>query len=162
MRSSNVLFSAVHLFVVFLILAVGCFFLVLPQTTQFRWKLIELLFHYPAIFMRIGIGMVGIGTLLFIGFFVLNKKRYLSFSMHTQEISIDENIAHDYVLSYWKEAFPDGDVASDVVVHSSNKVEVIAHIPKLTDEMLIKVEEELGAILERKMGYNGSFLLTLN
>lgn len=166
MRTSNILFSVVHLFVVLFILAAGIFFIMLPSLLSFRVNLASLLTESPSYFIKLGIAFSAFGLLLLVGFYMLNRKKYLVLKMDCGKTLIDEAIIKDYLKNYWKEVFPGQEVQSDVILHFPQKLEIIAQFPKMDgkikDALLIRVQNELGVILARKLGYEREFLLTIS
>lgn len=166
MRTGNLLFSAVHLFVVLFIVGVGVFFLLLPNSIAFRLTLEQLLVSDTSLFAKIGIGITCFGVLLLVGFYILNKKNYLTFKINGSRILIDEAIIQDYLKQYWREVFPHHDIYSEVVFHFPQKLEIVAQLPKMNEEekthLLLRMQNELSVLLARKLGYEKEFFLTIN
>ncbi|MCH9630947.1 MAG: hypothetical protein S4CHLAM37_09580 [Chlamydiia bacterium] len=166
MRTSNILFSVVHLFVVLFIIAAGIFFIMLPSLSSFRVNLASLLTEGSAFFVKLGIAFLSFGFLLLTGFYFLNRKKYLKLKMGCGKTLIDEAIIKDYLKNYWQEVFPGQEVQSDIILHFPQKLEIIAQLPKIKEEekdtLLARVQNELGVILARKLGYEKEFFLTIN
>lgn len=166
MRTGNLLFSAVHLFVVLFILGIGLFFLLLPSSVAFRLALESLLISDTPIFARIGVTITFFGILLLVGFYVLNRKKYLTLKMNGSKILIDEAVIRDYLSHYWKEVFPYHEIFSEVVLHFPQKIEIIAQLPAMSGEerehLLLRMQNELSVLLARKLGYEKEFFLTIN
>jgi hypothetical protein len=158
MRATHILFSAVHLIVVLLIVSVGGMLACLPLSPKLRFVLTMALINSPEAFARVGIGFVTTGVLLFAGFFAMNRRRYIQFKM--KGISIDPSVAETYVREYWSKLFPGKDV--EVLLRNPNLLEVIAQIPDATEELLVRVEKELGALFATKLGYRNEFILTIH
>lgn len=165
MRTINLLFSAVHLFVVLFILAVGIFFLLLPSSLAFRLALEQLLVNDTPMLAKIGAGITVFGITLLVFFYIFNRKNYLTLKMSGSKTLIDEAIIRDYLSQYWKEVFPHQDIYSEVVFHFPQKLEIIAQLPKMEEQekgqLLSRVQNELSVLLARKLGYEKEFFLTL-
>jgi len=165
MRSGNVLFSAVHFFVVLFIIALGVFFIAIPYADHFRFLLSAMLLDNPDVFAKIGWGVLSLGLMLFFGFYLLNRKRYIHLTMQASKLSIEETIVRDYVYDYWKSLFPKNEVVTDIVITGNEQIEIVANLPKVAmendDALFEKMEKELSAILERRLGYKRDLLLTL-
>lgn len=166
MRTGNLLFSAVHLFVVLFILGVGVFFLLLPGSVAFRLALEQILVNEAAMLAKIGLVITFFGVLLLVGFYVLNRKKYITLRMNGSKTLIDEAIIRDYLSQYWKEVFPHHDIYSEVVLHFPQKLEIIAQLPSMREEdkehLLLRIQNELSVLLARKLGYEKEFFLTIN
>src|SRR5690606_13900021 len=115
MRSGHILFSAVHFFVVLFILSLGVFFLAFPYADAIRFQIAHLIESEPGLFKTIGLFVLGFGALLFFGFTLLNKRRFLTIQMGPSKVLVDETIIHDYVTLYWKKFLPENDISVDIV-----------------------------------------------
>lgn len=166
MRTSNLFFSAIHLFVVMFIIVVGVSFFLLAKLPNFRVVVANRILEDPGFFLKLGSAISLFGLLLLTGFTVLNRKRYLKLKMGCSQTLIDEAIIRDYLKNYWKEVFPKQEVQSDVVLHFPGKLEIIAQLPKMKEKeketLLTRVQNELGVLLARKLGYEKEFFLTIS
>lgn len=167
MRLGNLLFSAIHLFVVFFIFILGVMSLLVPFSPGLRFSMTYLLAEQSSIFLWIGSFSVSLGTLFFIGLWRLNKKRYLQIKMQHNQTIIEEAIIKEYVQSYWKEMFPSIEPAFDIVIHPHQKLELITqNFPSLEEEqkesLFERVQSELGVLLARHLGYEKDFFLTIS
>ena len=166
MRTGNILFSAVHFFVIFIILSLGGFLLVLPYAESFRYHLIHYIYERPDLFKLLGGVIMGSGFLLFLGFYFLNRRRFLTIKMGPASTLIDEKVVQDYVQEYWKEKYPAQEAPLDVIVQKGGILEII--IPKPRDwegeigESLLRLQDDLGDRLARCLGYDREFYLTLS
>lgn len=166
MRTSNVLFSAAHFFVVFFVICLGCLFCAFPYAQQFRLSFIHFLQQEPETFQWIGGAILAFGGLLLLGFSLLNRRRFLRIQMGPAKTLVDEAIVQDYVQTYWKEKHPDDDVHVDVVVQKGETLEIIVPASKdwegKVEEHLEAVQNDLGDRLSRRLGYYREFYLTLS
>ncbi len=166
MRTGNYLFSLVHLFVVLLMISMGLFFVFLPTSPEFRFVLARLLSESSAVFPKIGFSLVGFGVLLLFGFYILNKKSYIKYKLSCHKTVIEEAVIEEYVKKYFKEIFPKQDVVSEIVIKGPKSLEVVACFPEMQEKekenLLQRVQNELGVLLARKLGYEKEFFLTLN
>jgi hypothetical protein len=166
MRSGNLLFSAVQLFMVAAILTVGLFFWGIVHVPHFPLLLMSVFSKSSAFFSLAGYGLIFLGLLLLIGFFVMHRGRYYQVRMQAGDAQIDLELLHTYIEKFWKESFfhPESEV-KDVIVYGNRKIEIVAKLPDLPvpeqKATLLRIEQELGALLARKFGYPHSFLLTI-
>ncbi|WP_420422200.1 hypothetical protein [Simkania sp.] len=166
MRSGNVLFSAVHFFVILLILSLGGLLLALPYAETFRFHLTYYIYERPGLFKLIGGVTLGFGLLLFLGFYFLNKRRFLTVRMGPAMTQIDERVVQDYVQDYFKEKHTSDEGVVDVVVQKGEVLEIIVPAPKdwegEVEEHLQRLQNDLGDRLSRRLGYYKEFYLTLS
>lgn len=158
MRVSNLLFSAIHLLVVFFIMCVGAVLVFLPLSPKLLFAVTMSLIDRPDAYGKVGLGVLGSSVVLFFGFYMLNRRRFIQYKM--KGFSIDPKVAEGYVRDYWHGLFPGNDV--EVVVRKPRQLEVIAQMPTVEEELLERIEKELGSIFSSKLGYNDSFILTVH
>ena len=165
MRSGNILFSAVHFFVILLILSLGGLLLALPYAETFRFHLTYYIYERPDLFKLIGGVSLGFGVLLLIGFYFLNKRHFLTVKMGPAATQIDEAIVQNYVQDYWKEKHASDEGLVDVVVQKGEVLEIIVPAPKdwegEVEEHLLRLQNDLGDRLSRRLGYYREFYITL-
>jgi hypothetical protein len=165
MRTGNILFSAVHFFVVLAILAIGGFFIALAKIPHVQFLISELFSENPSLFLPIGIFTMVLGGILMIGLYAMNRKRYYRVRMKFDKADVDEAVIHKYVEKYWQEIFPGQKFTTGVLLYPNRKIEVIAEIPDMPEEeqieLLEKVEIELGGIFARNLKYDRDFDLTV-
>lgn len=161
MNSRNLLFSAVHFFVIFLIFGVGALIFALPYADTFRMHVINGLLEPGENLLYIGGGVVVFGLILFILLFALNRRRYFQIEMKGATIEVEEKVICDCVLSYFHGVFPEQETVREVVIKGKSMIELFVTLPKQEEEEFFeKIEEELGGILARKLGYEAPFSLT--
>jgi len=166
MRLGNILFSAVHFFVTLLVMSLGGLCLALPYAETFRFHLTHYIYEKPELFLIIGGVTLSFGALLFIGFYLLNRRRFLTVKMEPAATLVDETIVQDYVQEYWKERHPAEETPVDVVVQKGEVLEIIVPAPKdwegEVEEHLLNLQNDLGDRLSRRLGYYREFYLTLS
>ncbi len=127
--------------------------------------IVSLVEDRPSVFTSVGLGFVFSGLALFVGFYLINRKKYLELRLKCGKMSIDEAIVRDYVKFYWKETFPKEENLIDVVVKNPHSVQIYTVLPKLPDDeketLLGRIQSELGVLLARKLGYEEEFTLTI-
>lgn len=86
--------------------------------------------------------------------------------MQGSKTLIEEAVIRDYLTNYWKEVFPFHLVEFDLAFHFPQKLEIIAKLPEMPEEekekLFSRIQNELGVLLARKLGYEKEFFLTIN
>ncbi len=110
---------------------------------------------------------MGLGVLLLIGFYFMNRHSTYQLSMKHEKYKTDVDLAllRRMVGLYWKGRFPEKILSTDVLLHGEKKVEVVVEVPEMSEGeeqvLMERVEEEVGALLEKQLGYCGEFLFTV-
>lgn len=84
--------------------------------------------------------------------------------MKGAKVVIEEAIIKEYVEGYWKEIFHIERPDLKVIIHPTQRLEIVTKLPKAGDpeEVLKRIENELGVLLARKLGYEKEFTLTIH
>lgn len=86
--------------------------------------------------------------------------------MSCNKTIIEEAVIEDYVKRYFSELFPLQEVLSEIIIKGPQNLEVVAHFPDMTEkekeDLLQRIQNELGVLLARKLGYEKDFFLTLH
>jgi hypothetical protein len=165
MRTGNVLFSAVHFFVVLTVMALGGVCVAVAKIPLVQASLSYFISTHPEVFFPIGIAAFVLSVILLVGLYAMNRKQYLQVVMQSRNTSVDESLIGKYVSKYWQGLFPDYNYTAKVLVHPNQKIEVIAEIPQMEEdeqiELLERVEGELGSLFAKHLGYDREFNLTV-
>lgn len=164
MRSSNLLFSGVHLLVTLFVLTFGLILLIMPYAEGFRYGIAEFFMARPAMLFSLGLMVFGSGAFLMLGFFFMHRKRYFKLKMQCGKTEIEESIIKEYVREYWESLFPKKNYELEVVLGQSQKLEIVTKLPESLDDssqLLERIKSELGVLLARKLGYEKEFVLTI-
>ena len=161
MRTGNILFSAVHLFVFFFVMGVGVLFLALPYADYFRVQCVNFLEDPHRMCSLIGGIILGIGALLCAAAYLLNRRQYMSLEMEGASVDIEEGVILGCTKAYFQKKFPGIEAVSDVAIRGKSTIEIITSLPSTQEEEFFEeVEEELGCILARHLGYQKPFTVT--
>ena len=166
MKNGHLLFSAVHLIVTFFIIASGLLSMSLFFNQETRFRLAHMLENEGAsLFFAVGVAVTFVGVMLLIGFYMMYRRRYYKIRMNCSKVLVDQSIVKEYVSDYWSKLFPGEKLFLDVAFGANQHLEVITQVPRLEKdqrELVFKrVENELGVILARKIGYEKEFVLTV-
>jgi hypothetical protein len=162
MNPRQALVSALHLFVLFVFFGAAMFFLALPYLPEVRFEMVDLLNHRLDDCTWIGIGLSVMSFFLFLGFYALNRGRYLVLKMGVQA---DLNLVRQSIEECFARQFPQKMALRDLEIGSKSCLEVtVALTPieeKSREELYILVERRLGALLRDRFGYQKPFYLVV-
>ena len=160
MRQGDLLFSAVHLFVVTLLLALGVVCVIAAASSAVRFNLSEVLFCSPDILWKIGLIVIGVSILLFVALFALNRKRYLELDVKGNPVSLSRSLVEEVVSAFLTLQVPGVKIAAEVEV-TKKGMEIVVPIANISEEMLGSIEENLPNYLLTQLGKNHSCVLKL-
>lgn len=162
MNTRNLLFSAVHFLLVVSLFAAGGFFLAIGCTPRLRVEIVTALTDNSELFLLIGAFTLCAAALLLYGFYHLNKVRFFQLKLGpVQDAAAEPELIAQLARIYFSTLFPTSTIPLEVQVHNGKKIEVIAEIPEPSEELLAKIEEELGGIFAKHLRYKKEFLLTV-
>ena len=154
-----------HLFVALFVMVLGASIMTLPIAPNLRLICYELISENSLLLVYIGAGFVAFSLILLVSFWALYRKRYYTLEMRGCQAKIDEALIRAYVEDYWKNSLKIENTNIDIVVHANQQVEIItSKAPfELDDEKMVdRVQNELGILLARRLGYEKEFLLTVH
>ena len=96
----------------------------------------------------------------------MNRHSYYQLEMkHKHTAAVEVDLLRKLIAIYWKKAFPEKDLSTDVLLHQGKKIEVVVEVPSMSideqQQLLERVEKEIGELLEGQVGYGGEFLFTV-
>lgn len=160
MSPRQALTSTLHLFVIFAFLLAGLFFVSLPYLPQTRIQIID---FFSAQFEKctlIGLGFFLAALVLLVGFYALNRGRYLVLKMG---VAADVNLIRHTVEDCLMRRFPKKISISELEIGRKSRIEMkvkLAPIDEdIREELFIQVEKELGLLLYERFGYSKPFYL---
>ncbi|MFZ4772816.1 MAG: hypothetical protein ACOYK9_02355 [Chlamydiia bacterium] len=169
MRTESILLSLIHLFSLIFFIAVGCFALFSAISLPLRGQLGSVLIYAetllePKVLGILGACFLAYGLLLLILLLMGFRKVYLRVALKGSKVMIDHSIIQEYIQSYFKTLFPGQNPPLEVIFHPKQRLEILTKLPETADkELLLKrIENELGVLLARKLGYKEEFILTFH
>jgi hypothetical protein len=168
MTGRQALASALHLFVLLSFFAGGLLFVCLPFMPEVREKLVFLFLYEMEICTLIGVGFLMTSLLLMIGFFVLNRGRYLRIRMGAEThraVEINVRLIRQTLEECFKSHFPDTISLLDVEVPQGAQIEVGVKLSSMDDqareELLARAEKHLQVLFKDRFGYDKPFILKI-
>ncbi|NGX38741.1 MAG: hypothetical protein KR126chlam1_00051 [Chlamydiae bacterium] len=158
MRNYNLLISAMQFLLIAALFGLGAVFFGLHYLPSFRESLVDWLLAPKGSLHLIGGLTFGVAFLLAIGFWSVQKEKFIRLQMQHVPISIEESLVRKTIEEFWKKSFPQLDLPIEVYI-AHQKIEVIASMPK-DFETLEEIEHRLGSHLFSQLGYEKEFFLT--
>lgn len=163
MSARQALASALHLFVVFSFFTAGLFFVALPYLPETRIQIVDLLSNEFEKCTIIGLGFLLASLLFLLGFYALNRGKYLLIQMG---LSTDVKIIRQTIEECFLKQFPKKISLKEIEIGPRSRLEMKVHIAPLDEatreELFIEVEKELTILLQKRFGYSKPFYLTVN
>ena len=163
MRIENLLFSAVQFFLVLVVSCMGLFFIALPWAPKVRFTCANFIAERDDLFIPLGALLLGIGLILGIGFYFMQRKAYFQVRM-SPAIHVEKALLRTLLAAYWKDRYPDEKLKTDVILHRDQRIELIAELPSLKsadpEKLLMEVQLEVGKLMLHQLGYKRNFLFT--
>lgn len=140
---------------------VGLFFIALPWAPQVQMKCAALILERGDLFVPLGIFLCSIGAVLGISLFFWQKRPYFQLQMKPP-VEIEIEVIQGLLQKYWNTTFPQDHLKTDAVIHSDQKIELMAELPfeEIPKKFLSKIENEVGHLLAKQLGYKREFLFT--
>lgn len=153
MSPRQALASALHLFVVLAFFLGGLFFVSLPYLPQLKTEIFEKS-------TLIGLGLFIASLVLLLGFYALDRGRYLVIQMG---VSTDPKIVRQTIEDCFVRQFGKKVSLSDVEVGPKSRLEISVSLAPLDEgareEIFIEAERHLQVLLKERFGYTKPFRL---
>lgn len=163
MSPRQALASALHVFVVFAFFTAGLFFVALPYLPETRIQIVDILSNQFEKCTTIGLGLFLASLIFLLGFYALNRGRYLVIQMG---ISADLKIVRQTIEECLAKQFPKKISLKEIDIGSKSRLELRVHLAPLDEsareELFIQVEQELGILLQNRFGYSKPFHLIVS
>lgn len=160
MAPRQALASALHLFVVLAFFIAGFFFVCLPYLPETRIQIIDFFSNQFEKCTLIGLGLFITSLLLLIGFYALNRGRYLVIRMG---VSTDLNIIRQTLEDCFQNAFSKKITLNEIELGRKSRLEIKVSLAPLDEEareeLFIEAEKQLSLLLRERFGYAKPFHL---
>ncbi len=158
MSPRQALASALHLFVVLSFFLGGCFFVSIPYLPEMKTEIFEKS-------TLIGLSLFLASLILLLGFYALDRGRYLVIKMG-EEVKINLQIIHQTLEECFIRNFPQKIHLSEVEIGPQSLLEIQISLAPLSEEtredLFIEVENHLSLLLHQRFGYSKQFRLIVN
>ena len=140
MSPRQALASALHVFVVFAFFTAGLFFVALPYLPETRIQIVDILSNQFEKCTTIGLGLFLASLIFLLGFYALNRGRYLVIQMG---LSTDLKIVRQTIEDCLAKQFPKKILLKEIEIGAKSRLELRVHLAPLDEsareELFIQV-----------------------
>lgn len=134
----------------------GLFSLILPWSHHLQNATIKFILENTLIFSLFGLGFLLVGISLMMYSFFCTRHKYIHIQTGARAVSMDENLAHQYLESYWKSQFPNTVIPFQLSVKNKS-LQIVTQLPSFPVErqkvILEKIKQDFADIFGRDLGY---------
>ncbi len=162
MRASQQLTSAIHAFLVYVVMFFGLFLIGLKCTPGFRLQIAERFAADGALTLFLGIVFVAVGILLSILFFALYRQRYFTVSMQPYSYSVDTKLIAELLGKYLLEKRGET-VPAEVFFANNGEIKIILHVDDaqlIDNDFLMQCQNDIGHLLLVNFNYQKPFTVS--
>lgn len=160
MSPRHALAAILQLFVVLAFFIAGFFFACLPYLPTTRIELIDFFSNRFEKCTLIGLGFFLTSMLLLVGFYALNRGRYLIIRMG---VSTDIHIIRQTLEDCFQRYFPKKITLNEVEIGRKSSLDIKVSLMPLDEEarecLFIEAEKQLAVLLRERFGYSKPFHL---
>lgn len=162
MSLRQTLASVLHLFVLLAFFAAGLFFVFLPDLPLAQEQCL-LLIQTRERCIQLGFLFFFAASVLLMGFYLLNRGRYLRIQMGKNLAEIDIEVVRQTLEDCFKTRFPKKISLSEVEIPRGTRLEIGVSLAPLEEglreELFIQAEAALETLLRERFGYTKPFHL---
>ncbi|MBX7066909.1 MAG: hypothetical protein K1X28_06740 [Parachlamydiales bacterium] len=152
--------SALHLFVVFAFFTAGLFFVLLPYLPLTRIEIIDFLSNRYEQCTQIGMGLFLVALVFLIGFYALNRGKYLVIRIGlSADLRVVQHAIEDCFAKQFKKKISLKEVALGPKSYLDFKVQLAPIDEAAREDLFIEVEKHLSLLLHERFGYSKPFHL---
>lgn len=162
MNTRQALASLLHGFVLLLLSSIGFFFVCLPYLPVARLEIVEILLNRPELLTSFGLGSFAFVFMFFLGFYSVNRGRFLRLKMGAQSVEIDHKLISKSLEECFHAHFKEKISLVGVTVDSQIDIDIkLAPLDEgEREELFLRVEVALQTLLKERFGYTKPFYLT--
>lgn len=155
-KLSRFLSLAISFIIGSVFLIFGLFSAFLPWTPFLQTAATQFILKNTLIFLFFGLGFILIGLSMIIYALINTRHRYIHIQTGAQAITIDENIIHHYLETYWKEHFPQSHIPFNLTL-KKRSIQIVADLPplRLSDQkaFLERIKHDFHELFTNTLGY---------
>lgn len=158
-------YSLMSIVIALFFMMIGIVAAIIPWSDTIRNLLIQFLNENTIAISLFGLAFLLIGSALLAYNLQNTKRHYYYIRSGNDSISVDLGIIDQTLAAYWKNTFPKLDIPCHTYL-KDNKIYITADLPYSAPDdqrkILKKIENEIGQLLERTLGYKDEFNLSIS
>ena len=158
-------YSLLSFVIALFFLMIGVVVALIPLSSEIRTDIVSFILEDSTILLIFGVPclLIGIG-ILFNAILGLKRHSYYIKSKNLL-VRIDEGVVQDYLDTYWKQLFPNQEVANKVSIRRS-KVYIVADLPYMPvpdqKATLERIQNDLDDVFSQTLGYHKEYFLDIS
>lgn len=156
------LFSLISLIIAIFFVSIGIVSILIPWSENVRTALIGFINEDALAISLFGFTFIVIALGMIANIFINSRKKYYYVKSGNYDVAVDETVIQQYLTRYWKELFPDSEVASRLTL-KNNQIHVSVDFPYQPTEaqklILDRVKDDLQRQFASNLGYEREFFL---
>lgn len=160
MSARQAIASALHLFVVLAFFIAGLFFVLLPYLPLTRIEIVDFFSHRYEQCTQIGMGLFLVALIFLLGFYALNRGKYLVIRMG---ISADLKVIQLAIEECFVKQFPKKISLKELGLGPKSRLDLKVYLApadeRAREDLFIAVEKQLSLLLHERFGYARPFHL---
>lgn len=160
---SNFFYSLISLLTAIFFILLGIASVMLPWSPFVRTELVQFILGDSITIFLFGFAFIIIGLAIAINIILSSRRKYFHLHSGPKSIWIDETIIQDYLITYWKQLFPQSEVPSKLTL-KKNKIHLIADLPYIPldqqKDVLERIKNDLSELFGTFFGYQEPFYLS--
>ena len=166
MTYRQALAAVMQLFVLFVFFAAGCFFVLLPIAPDARIILSDALLHSPDDCIWIGLCCFSLVLVCLLGFYGVNRGRFLLLRMGQHLLEVDEDVIQQTVNPIFQKKFGNKIALADVEILRRRELKFGVRLEAMQEEereqTLAEAEKQLSVLLQERFGYRRPFTVQIS
>lgn len=162
MNAKQALTSLLHGFVLLIFSAVAFLFVCLPHLPVARLEIVDVMLNRPELLASFGLWTFAVVLMLFVGFYGVNRGKFLRLKMGAQPVEIDHRLISKSLEECFHTHFKEK--IALVAVNVDSQIDIDIKLAPLDEgereELFLRVEVALQTLLKERFGYTKPFYLT--
>jgi hypothetical protein len=158
------IYSFISFLIALFFVLLGIIGVLIPWSGGVRAEIVSMISGHSIAISLFGFTLIAIGIAVAVQIILASRSTYYQFTVRNNHVNVDESIIQSYLNKYWHDLF-NQDVTCHVTL-KGNKIHVTADIPHVApeeqEELLTKIQQELGDLFGDILGYRQEFYLAIN
>lgn len=155
-KIGHLLYQSIRFILGLFFFLMGLIGIALPWSEFLKTATLQFIVEETLMISLFGLGFALIGLSILVYAILHIRHRYIQIRLGPKAFTIDEDIIHQYLTSYWKEHFPKQYVPSHLMI-TKESLQIVSDLPFISEEkqmvFLEQVRKDFDDIFGRILGY---------